>query len=242
MRPFWIALQFLTRLPVPNQGHISPEEQGRSVLFYPLAGLVIGVALVLTAWFAQSQLNILGAALILAVWVAITGALHIDGLADTVDGWVGGQGDYERTMAIMKDPFCGPMGMTAIIVVLLIKFAALNVLLDQAHWSWLLVAPLLARAAIVALFHWTPYVRAHGLGSEQADNLPHDSVAWVLGGCALFALVVVGWGAFAVLLVGALLFYWLRSLMVQRLGGTTGDTAGAMIEIIEVGVLVVLVW
>lgn len=242
MRPFWIALQFLTRLPVPDQGHISPDEQGRSVLFYPLVGAVIGVALLLTAWLTQSQLNLLGAALILGVWVAITGALHLDGLADMVDGWAGGQGDYERTMTIMKDPFCGPMGMTAIMVVLLIKFAALYVLLEQAHWSWLLIAPLLARAAVVALFHWTPYVRAQGLGSVQADNIPHDSVNWVLGGCALLTLVVVGWGAFAVLLTGALLFYWLRSRMVQRLGGTTGDTAGAMVEIMEAGVLVALVW
>lgn len=242
MRPFWIALQFLTRLPVPPQGHISPDEQGRSVLFYPAAGLVIGIALLLTAWLAQSQLHLLGAALILAVWVAITGALHLDGLADTADAWVGGHGDPERTMAIMKDPYCGPMGVAAIAVVLLIKFAALYVLLEQAHWSWLLIAPLLARAAIVALFHWTPYVRASGLGSEQADNLPHDSVSWVLGGCALFTVVVVGWGAFVVMLVAAGLFYWLRGIMIQRLGGTTGDTAGAMVEIMEAALLVALVW
>ncbi len=242
MRPFWIALQFLTRLPVANQGHISPDEQGRSVLFYPLVGIVIGLALVLTAWLANSQPHLLAAALILAVWIAITGALHIDGLADTVDGWVGGQGDHERTMSIMKDPFCGPMGLAAIIVVLLVKFAAINSLLEHGHLAWLLIAPLLARAAVIALFRWTPYVRTNGLGSAHADSLPHDSVAWALGGCALLTLIVVGWGALAVLLVGALLFYWLRSRMLQRLGGTTGDTTGAMIEILEAGILVALVW
>ncbi|MDZ4262457.1 MAG: adenosylcobinamide-GDP ribazoletransferase [Pseudomonadota bacterium] len=242
MRPFWIALQFLTRLPVPSQGHISPDEQGRSVLFYPLVGALIGMALVFTAWLAQSQPNILTAALILAVWVVISGALHLDGLADTIDGWIGGQGDHEATMRIMKDPFCGPMGLTAIVVVLLVKFAALHVLLDHGQWAWLLIAPLLARAAVIALFRWTPYVRAQGLGSEQADNLPRDSVAWVLAACALFALIVIGWGALAVLLVAALLFVWLRSRMVQRLGGTTGDTAGAMVEIMEMALLVVLVW
>lgn len=242
MRPFWIALQFLTRLPVPSQGHVTPDEQGRSVLFYPVVGGVIGAALILTAWLAQSQLNVLGAALILGVWVALTGALHLDGLADTVDAWVGGHGDYERTMAIMKDPCCGPMGVTAIVIALLIKFAALYVLLEQAHWSWLLVAPVLARAAVVALFHLTPYVRAQGLGSAMAENFPHDSVNWVLGGSALFALIVIGWGALIVLLIGALLFYWLRSNMVARIGGTTGDTAGAMIELLEAALLVALVW
>lgn len=242
MRPFWIALQFLTRLPVPSQGRISPDEQGRSVLLYPVVGVVIGIALVVTAWLVQSQLNLLGAALILMVWVGLTGALHLDGLADTVDAWVGGHADPDRTLEIMKDPYCGPMGLSAVIVLLLIKFAALYVLLEQAYWSWLLVAPLLARAAIVALFHWTPYVRARGLGSAMADNLPHDRVNWVLGGSALFALLVVGWGALIVLLVGAALFYWLRSKMVERLGGTTGDTAGAMVEIMEAVLLVALVW
>jgi len=242
VRPFWIALQFLTRLPVSNQGHITPDEQGRSVLFYPLVGAVIGAALVLTAWLSQSQLNLLAAALILGVWIALTGALHLDGLADMVDGWMGGQGDSERTLAIMKDPYCGPMGVTAIVMALLIKFAALYVLLEQAHWSWLLVAPLLARAAVIALFRWTPYVRPQGLGRAQADNLPRENIPWVLGGCAVFTFVVVGWGAIAVLLTGAVLFYWLRSNMIQRIGGTTGDTAGAMIEIMEAGVLVALVW
>ena len=242
MRPFWIALQFLTRLPVPSQGRISPDEQGRSVLFYPLIGLVVGAALVFTAWLAQSQPHLLGAALILAVWVVITGALHLDGLADMVDGWVGGQGDYETTMRIMKDPFCGPMGLTAIVVVLLVKFAALNVVLDHGHWSWLLIAPLLARAAVVALFRWTPYVRPQGLGVEQADQLPRDSVPWVLGASVLLTLVIVGWSALLVLLAAALVFFWLRGRMVQRLGGTTGDTAGAMVELMELIVLVVLVW
>ena len=242
MRPFWIALQLLTRLPVPSQGHISPDEQGRSVLFYPLIGLVVGMALVLTAWLSQSQPHLLGAALILAVWVVISGGLHLDGLADMVDGWIGGQGDYETTMRIMKDPFCGPMGLTAIVVVLLVKFTALSVVLDHGHWSWLLIAPLLARAAVVALFRWTPYVRVQGLGCEQADNLPHDSVSWVLGASALLTLLIVGWGALLVLLAAALLFLWLRGRMVQRLGGATGDTAGAMVELMELVVLVVLVW
>ena len=239
MRPFWIALQFLTRLPVPSQGHISPDEQGRSVLFYPVVGGVIGLAMILTAWLAQSQPHILAAALILAVWVVVTGGFHLDGLADSVDGWIGGQGDYEATMRIMKDSFCGPMGLTAVVVVLMVKFAALNVVLDHGNWAWLLVPPLLARAAVVALFRWTPYVRAQGLGHAQADRLPHDGVSWVLGGSAL---LIVGWGALMVLLVAGLFFFWARQTMVRRLGGTTGDTAGAMVEMMELLLLLVLVW
>ncbi|WP_173644308.1 adenosylcobinamide-GDP ribazoletransferase, partial [Xanthomonas citri] len=92
---------------------------------------------------------LLGAALLLSAWVWLTGALHLDGLADTTDAWVGGMGERRRTLAIMKDPASGPMAVTAVVLVLLLKCAALASLLAQAPTTlWL--APLLARSALVA--------------------------------------------------------------------------------------------
>jgi adenosylcobinamide-GDP ribazoletransferase len=234
LKPFWVALQFLTRLPAPQQDDFSPELMGRSVLFYPLVGLVVGLCLVLVAWLTNAVDSNISAALVLATWVAITGALHIDGLADTADAWVGGHESRERTLEIMKDPYCGPMAVAAVVVILLIKFAAISVLLEKGQWAVLFIAPVIGRAAIIALFRWTSYVREQGLGALPYNYLPHSKVPLVLMSCAVFALLVLGWDAVTALIVIAAVFYLLRAKMMQRLGGTTGDTAGAMIEILEV--------
>jgi len=167
LRPLRIALRLLTRLPVPEP---PPEDDGqdsvaRSLAWYPLVGLILGallwgLAAMLAAGAAPSLLS---AALLLAAWVALTGALHLDGLADTADAWLGGLGDRERTLAIMKDPCAGPAGVVAVVLVLLLKFAALAAL-ATAPQPALLLAPVLARMALTALFLTTPYVRPGGIG------------------------------------------------------------------------------
>lgn len=158
------AVGFLTRMPVPGWVFARPGAQARSLLWYPLVGVLIGAVLSALAWCLRDVAPLLGAALLLSSWVWLTGALHIDGLADTADAWVGGMGDRMRTLAIMKDPTSGPMALAAVVLALLLKCAALATLLPAASDTvWL--APLLARTALVAAFVTTPYVRAGGLGS-----------------------------------------------------------------------------
>ena len=128
MRPFWLALQFLTRLPTPQLDRVSDRELGLSLPFYPIVGLIIGGLLYIAAELLTSVSPLFSAAIIVALWLWLTGALHLDGLADMADAWVGGHGDRERTLAIMKDPYCGPMGVSAVVAMLLLKFAALSVL------------------------------------------------------------------------------------------------------------------
>lgn len=242
MQSFWLALQFLTRLPTPRIEQLSDYEMGRSLLHYPGVGALIGVLLWLTAWIGQSAGEMLSAALILAVWVAVTGALHLDGLADSVDAWVGGAGDRERTLAIMKDPCCGPMAVAALVVVLLLKFAALTLIVSSQSWAVLLVVPVLARAAVVALLAWTPYARPGGLGSAMSEYLPRARVGWVLFLPILVALLLVDWSLLPALAAAGLMFYLLRREMINRLGGTTGDSAGALIELLETVLLIALAW
>ncbi len=239
LRSFWIALQFLTRLPTPVLGTITAEEQGRSMLTYPLVGAVIGGLLWLLAGMLPEQ-GLLAPALILLVWVALTGALHLDGLADSADAWLGGYGDRERTLRIMKDPVCGPAGVVALVLMLLTKFALLASLAEDL-WLGLLLAPILARAAVLVLFKTTPYVRIDGIGYQQARHLPSQAVRVCLALTVLATLVLAGWSGLWLLLVALVVIYLLRVMMVQRLGGTTGDTAGAMVEIIELTVLLALV-
>lgn len=238
MRALLIALQFLTILPVRLQDEFSEQDIGRSLLFYPVVGLLIGFVLSLLAWSLTSQLPMVSAILVLAVWVTVTGALHLDGLADSADAWLGGIGDKAKTLSIMKDPAAGPIAVVTIVLVLLIKFVMLTVLFSQQNWWALIWSVVLARTALPLLFLTTDYVRPHGLGSilkQQQSVLHTQRLMLLIGVLALFSI-----GLFA-LLFGLLIFLLLRYLMERRLNGFTGDTAGAMVELLEAALLMFFV-
>ena len=236
--PFWIALQFLSSLPISLPGMPQPRALGRSLLYYPLVGLLFGVLLWgLNALLADTPL-LLHAALLLTAWVLLSGGLHLDGLADSADAWLGGFGDRERTLIIMKDPRSGPIAVVALVLVLLLKFCALLALIEQQHSVALLIVPLIGRSALLGVFLTTPYVRAGGLGQALADHLPRKAGWWVLGLSALACVLLAGVAGLWSLGLATAVFVWLRQVMMRRLGGTTGDTAGALLELLEVGMLV----
>lgn len=239
MRAFWLAVQFLTRLPTPRV-EIDAPARGVSVLFYPLVGLLIGVLLVLLHWPLASADAGLEAALLLLAWVLVTGGLHLDGLADSADAWLGSHGDRARALAIMKDPCSGPAGVVAVVLVLLVKFAALSALLWESEWEALIVAPLLGRAALVALLLTTPYVRPDGIGADHAAHLPRVLAAGVLAVTGIAVVAWLEWDGLWLLAAAAAAIFGLRYLMFRRLGGTTGDTLGAGCEIVEATALVTL--
>ena len=238
MLPFWIALQFLSSLPIRLPGMPAPQELGRSLLFYPLVGLLFGGILWAFNWLLLGTPLLLHAALLLTVWVLLSGALHLDGLADSADAWLGGFGDRERTLTIMKDPRSGPIAVVTLVLVLLLKFAALLALIEQQHAVVLIIVPLIGRSAMLGLFLTTPYVRAGGLGQALADHLPRLSGKQVLAVSALACVLIAGLSGVLAVVLAALVFVWLRQVILRRLGGTTGDTAGALLEILEVAVLV----
>lgn len=238
MRAFLIALQFLTILPVKLQGEFTAQDIGRSLLFYPFVGLLIGIVLSLLGWSLTSQSPMVSAILVLAVWVTITGALHIDGLADSADAWLGGIGDKVKTLSIMKDPAAGPIAVVTIVLVLLIKFVMLTVLLAEQNWWALIWSVILARTALPLLFLTTNYVRPHGLGSilkQQQSALYTQRLMLAVAVLALFSI-----GLFT-LLFGLVVLLLLRYLMERRLNGFTGDTAGAMVELLEAALLIFFV-
>jgi len=235
--PLLIALQFLTRLPIRLPGMPPPAAVGRSVLWYPAVGVLLGALLSVIAWLGACGGVFLQAALVLAGWVILTGGLHLDGLADTADAWVGGYGDRERTLAIMKDPACGPMGVLVLLLTLLLKWSALVVLLPHAS-ATLWLAPVAGRLALPWLLLTTSYVRPGGLGDSLSRHLPRTLLGRVLSiGALLLLLFPQG---LTVLLVTAAVALLVRRALRRRLGGTTGDTAGALLELTETAVLVAL--
>lgn len=240
MKPFWLAVQFLTRLPVPAQTGYQPVDWGRSVLAYPLVGLLLGLLLAALHYAVRGADIQLQAALLVAAWALFTGGLHLDGLADSADAWIGGHGDPGRTLEIMKDPRTGPAGVVAIVLVLLVKFAALAALLKTPAWPALVLAPVLGRTALVGLALTTPYVRPGGLGAALTEHLPRKAAAGALLAVAAAILFFAGWGGAGPLLTVSAAGFLLRHWMVRRIRGMTGDTLGASVELLEALALVTL--
>ncbi len=236
MTPFWIALQFLTILPIDLKVMPSAKQNAQAMLFYPLVGLLIGLFLFASAMLFAKLPIILSAALILVLWIWLTGGLHLDGLADTADAWVGGFGDPERTLNIMKDPACGPIGVLSLVVICLLKFVALYVLLEQQIAAFLIVLPMLGRSVPLFLFLTTPYVRTQGLGRSMTDFMPKKRL-WMVLVITIALLCMFKWLGLIALLVFLVMLFYMRSLFIKRIGGITGDTVGAAIELAEIGVL-----
>lgn len=235
MRGLIVAFGFLTRLPVPRVS-VDADAQASSLKWYPLVGLALGMLLVGASALLRALPVLPASAIVLVAWVALTGALHLDGLADSADAWIGGLGDRERTLSIMKDPRSGPAGVVALVLVLLLKFSALATLGNP--WL-LLLPPVLGRGAIVAWFLTTRYVRPQGLG-EPLRGAPAMGCRIALA-CSVALCLCFG-KAGVIALATTFVTSWLwRRACIQRLGGFTGDTAGALVELVEVVSLVVLI-
>ena len=237
LTPFWVALQFLTRIPAPKLADIDSATIGRSAIAYPVVGLLVGAIAASPLLLFSGGNAMLQSALILVIWVLVTGSLHLDGLADSADAWLGGQGNVERTLDIMKDPRSGPAAIVLVALVLIAKFAAIAVLVEHREWLGLLLVPALGRAGVIGLFLTTPYVRPGGLGASLVAHLPRRQCTWVI--LATGACFLLGGGAGVQSLVcGVLTAVGGRQLMFARIGGTTGDTAGALVELAETAAIV----
>lgn len=254
--PFLIALQFLTRLPVSfllTQDNVqndiyTSENQSRSLKYYPLVGFIIGSILAafifIMDYFAATH-TLYIATLSVFLWVVLTGGLHLDGVADMADAWVGGLGDKDKTLRIMKDPTCGSFGVIAIVFTILLKLVFVYELINISPWL-ILLPPLLSRSAVVVLLMFIPYARPDGMGSDL-NATPHKYknmtsvivfIVAALSLLALFSNTVVLLGT----IVAGILFYIVFTLnVIKRIGGITGDIAGALVEYMELVILFTLI-
>lgn len=234
---FQIALQFLTIIPV-SYANASDQQLGRSLVFYPVIGLILGLILSGLVSVLPVSYSFLSAALLLAAWVLLTGGLHIDGLADSADAWLGGIGNKQRTLEIMKDPAAGPIAVVVLVLSLLVKLALVEIVISSGETSALIWSIILARTAMPLLFLTTDYVRPNGIGDVLKQYLPVKQVKWMLLIITVIALFCLG---FTPLLLGLIVFLLLRYTMEHRLDGFTGDTAGAMVELLEISFLLFLI-
>ncbi len=236
MNSFLIALQFLTVIPVRHSFIASDKQLGFSAFFYPLIGLVIGTFLLIISFLlALSNLSMtIQAAIILIVWVLLTGGLHLDGLADCADAWVGGFGSQQRSLEIMKDSASGPIAVIVLVLLLLLKWLTIALVLDNQRSEILLLAPMLGRVAILLLMLLVSYVRVGGLGYKIVNNLPVVTIKVLCFFCILCGVYFLG--SLPVGFMGGMLLI-IGYYSKKRLGGVTGDVYGASVELIETVIL-----
>ncbi len=245
MREAWgglrLAAAFLTRLPVGGGVACDADRLARSLALFPAVGLLLGLLLALadaalTAVFPPPVV----AGLLLLLLVALTGGLHLDGLADTVDGLSGGR-DRESALRIMKDSRVGALGATALVLDLLLHWLCLWSLPAGIRAAGLTLMPAAGRWAQVALASTCRYARAEGgTGAVFVEKAGDRELVLATLTLAVAAVALGGWRGAALLLPLALTVLLLRRFFLRRLDGVTGDLLGAATEVAEIVVLLAL--
>lgn len=230
MRNFLSALSFLTVLPA---GRKRLNAAVNSALFFPVIGLLIGLLCYAVDWFCNALLFPEIRPLVLAFFLAaITGGLHLDGLADSADGLLSHR-PREDMLRIMHDPRVGTMGTLALVFGLGFKVAALTALTGPGAAVWLIAAPAIARTTLTAGIVMYPHARPEG-GTHSHF---YQRGQWSLLGLCwlpfLIPLIHNPVSGTCALLLFAGIFYLFNRYVCLKLGGITGDTLGALCEIME---------
>lgn len=231
-----VAVGLLTRIPVPL------AHGGASAVWaYPVAGLVVGAGAGLVALLALATGTAPGiaAGLAIATQIILTGALHEDGLADSADGLWGGW-EKERRLEIMRDSRIGAYGVLALVVSVLVRWAALTVLFGEG-WVLLplLAAGVLSRAPMGVLMWALPNARGHGL-SNRVGRPKGRAVLAGLGLAFLIACLTIGRVAVLLAVLLAIATAFAAMIAKAKIGGQTGDILGATQQLSEIAVLIVL--
>ncbi len=233
MKSLFAALQFLTVIPVPASWGGGTRELQRSVWFFPVVGLFLGVLL---AVFDRGLATVLpplpASAIIVTASIMLTGGFHVDGLADTADGFMSSR-PRERILEIMKDSRTGPMGVAAVVCVFVLKVTLLSAVTGPLRLPSIVLMAVAGRSAMVMVMALLPYARPEGLGSVfmQGRSILRASWGLVFLFCACWALagpagILAGFAALAATILAGAYSH-------GKIGGVTGDTLGATCEIVE---------
>lgn len=236
MRRSLIALQFLTIIPVKIKTEIKERDFGASLLYFPLVGLLIGILLSLSALSFSFLPSLVKGAMVLILSIFITGGIHLDGFADTCDGFYGNK-SVEKILEIMRDSRIGAMGVIGVASLLVLKFSLIVSFPEGFLWKILIVMPVFSRWSLGFACYAASYARQEGKAkyfikySRRRDVIIGGIFTLVL---SLLLMSLKGFILFFVSLIPVSLFlYYIK----RKIGGMTGDTIGAVNEIAEVCML-----
>jgi adenosylcobinamide-GDP ribazoletransferase len=245
MKKFLLTLQFLTRLPISIKTQVNTEDFIGGILYFPFIGLIIGglnlLAYNLLSLFLGKTITIIA---VMMVNILVTGALHLDGLADTCDG-VFSNRPKDKMLEIMRDSRIGTNGTIAIFFDLALRMVLL-MQIDKSHMAaTLLLTPTISRAAMVLLIASSPPAReGKGLGNLFLGKAGRWSTVIALASALVIAGAMLKFDAVAMIAVNVTIIILYRWRMIAKIGGMTGDTLGAGNELSEVVALLsfVLLW
>ena len=259
MKGLILLFKFMTRLPIPMNPEFDSKELGKSMKFFPVVGIVIGLILYLVYYIGAKFImsSYLLAGIVVTTEVILTGALHLDGLADTFDG-IFSYRSKQKMLEIMKDSRLGTNGGIVLILYFLLKIMLIAGINDMslgfignimgvksAVGAVLIVTPVLARINSVLNCTVSPYAKASGSAKEFVDNTDKNGLLIATAIGLLFA-AIVGCGIMKVLnpvhlinitAVSMILGLYFAKLMEKKIGGITGDTLGAVLELSEIVIL-----
>jgi adenosylcobinamide-GDP ribazoletransferase len=237
------AFRFLTIFPLGKGGEVEPRGMAAAMAWFPAVGLALGLMLYGCDRIFQHLLNQEVADILLIALLAVfSGALHLDGFADTLDGIYGGRGDKTRILAIMKDSRTGAIGVVGLVILLMMKYECLESVGWNMRAAALIVTPMVARWSQVLMAFGSKYARSEGsLAQPFVEHLElgHFMIATATTAIVLvFAAVKLASPAVLFIMVAAGVFALLsRMYFLRKIGGVTGDTIGAVSETCEVLVL-----
>ena len=232
-----LAVRFLTVVPVPGREGQGVSALGRAAWWFPVVGFLLGVGLAGTLAVLQALFPpLLASALLVTAWKAVTGGIHLDGLADVLDGLAGR--DQAQRLAIMRDSRVGVFGAAGLILFLFLVVTAVADLPDPVRGRLLILAPVVGRAAPLLVGVWLrPATPGEGLGAAFVDGLSRwAGPLWALGGIALGVALLGPWGV-AIPALAWVTVVLCAGAVARRLGGLTGDVLGAVVELAELGAL-----
>ena len=237
---FWIAWQFLTIIPSPYHRKYGVENLGKSVAFFPVVGLILGLVLFgidhLLALFLPS---ILINVLLVIILVILTGALHLDGFIDTCDG-LAVKSTTSDKLKVMSDSRVGGFGVVGGCCLILAKFAALVALPAGLRASALILMPVLSRWGMVYAISAFPSAKKEGIGWAIKQRASWKGMIAAMIFPLSAGIVLLSWWGAALLATLALILLAVSKYFCSIFGGLTGDTYGAMNEFAEVAVLVLV--
>jgi len=242
MKDFLLAFSFLTILPAGRIGLAGEKELARSMAFYPLVGLLIGLLLALGHYLLSFFLpKTLVLWLVIGLLCLLTRGLHLDGFADTIDGLASG-GAREKILEVMRDSRIGAFGVMGLILLIGAKYLALDHISESSLPCSLVMMVVMGKNSMVLVCYRSAYARsAGGLGKPFTEHLGAREIVISLASAFGISLFLMGVKGIAIFLGVGLFSLGYRLYFKKRLGGVTGDILGAANELAELTCLLLLV-
>lgn len=236
MKVFFVVLQFLTIVPIKIKSDIEEKDFGRALFYFPVVGMLIGLTLLASAMFFDFLPDFAKSAVILITSIVITGAVHLDGFTDAVDGLYGNK-SKEKILEIMQDSRIGAMGAVGLISLLLFKFSLIASMPAAALWRVLIIMPVISRWCMVLACYQSECVRKESKAKFFIEYASKKEMISAGIFTVMLCILLAGLKGIFVFVSVFMPVYLFTAYVKRKIGGITGDILGAVNEIAEAAAL-----